>query len=708
MPGGTTPEGPVDASVATARPRAFRVWPSTVGAKLMVVVLTFVGIVALTLFVMTFALRLSSSARAYVTGEGHWTRAQKDAVYSLHRYAWTRDEADYRAYEAAMAVILGDRMARDEMEKPVFDRAVAERGFLQGRNDPRDIPGMISLFRDFSSVSHLQRAITFWKQADERAEALRTQAERLHTAIAGGAEASEVNAALAAIVEIDAQVAPLERQFSATLADGARWIDETILRAGIVLTLVLLAASLWVAWRVGQQIRQGVASLVRGASEATGGNLDYRIPLTTHDELGALARNFNEMMGHRREAAAAMEREQESLRALARQTHELALSHATNEAKSQFLAVMSHEIRTPMTGLLGLLELHETGPLSEPQRESVRIMRDSAVTLLRVIDDILDFSKVEAGQLQVEQVPMPLRDTIECAVATMAPGAEMKGLRLTCTVSPNLPDRIVSDPIRLRQVLLNLCGNAIKFTQFGEVSVRVEGRRSSEGHVALYVSVRDTGIGVSADARSRLFKPFSQAESSTTRRYGGTGLGLSICKGLIEAMGGTIGFSSEPGKGSEFWFELDCAIADDVAPEVAPIAIGTVARARSARLLVAEDHPVNRMVIRRQLEKLGFSVDIVDDGRQALECLDTTRYALVYTDLHMPEMDGIALAREIRRRETQGKPRVAVIALTADIMPSTVDRCLTAGVDEVLRKPMTLADHERVLARWIPENAQAA
>jgi signal transduction histidine kinase/DNA-binding NarL/FixJ family response regulator len=378
-------------------------------------------------------------------------------------------------------------------------------------------------------------------------------------------------------------------------------------------------------------------------------------------------------------------------------------AEAANRAKSAFLAAMSHEIRTPMNGVLGMIEVLERTPPGPAQGRCIAVMRDSAGQLLRIIDDLLDFSKIEAGRMELESLPFSLTGLVEGTVDTLAVQARNKGLRLAADPPGHGPDMVAGDPVRVRQILFNLIGNAIKFTETGEVRVTAETTAADDGTVDVVLTVADTGVGMNAAQLARLFQPFAQADSSTTRRYGGTGLGLSIVRRLARLMGGEVAVESTPGQGSCFTVTLRLDAAQQL-----PAAKAVAMRAETAggvapRLLVVDDHPVNREVLARQLELLGFEADMAADGAEGLALWREGRHRLALVDLHMPVMDGLDLARAIRRAEAQapGGPRTTIIAVTANALKGEDERCYAAGMDGFLAKPLALEQLERALTRHL-------
>jgi signal transduction histidine kinase/ActR/RegA family two-component response regulator len=488
-----------------------------------------------------------------------------------------------------------------------------------------------------------------------------------------------------------ALLGPLDYTEDSSISIGG--VDYGILR--LEMTGAALAQQMWEAGQrfvaigffsmlgivmlLGFALKRGLQPLqllTDSANRMEAGDLKVRIPPINIAEIAVVGEAFNAMAD----------------RIVARETDLVQARKAAEagaRAKAAFLATMSHEIRTPMNGIIGLTDLTLTTPLNAEQRGYLDLVKASADNPLDIHNDVLDFSKIDAGKLTIESVPVNLRDAVPGIMALFASRAHDKNVELRAELAPDLPRTVLSDPVRLRQLLINLIGNAIKFTERGHIILTIDVLTPDASTPTVRFAVEDTGIGIPANKIQLILEPFAQADDSTTRDYGGTGLGLAICCNLVNLMGGELSVESTPAIGSRFSFSLPLLVTDERRQSERTALVVTKPNGNK-HILVAEDSPVNQTLIRVILTKQGYAITMANDGAEAVSAFNAGRFDLILMDMQMPNLDGLAATARIREQEAMVGGRIPIIALTANAFDEDRKRCLQAGMDDFLTKPFKL------------------
>jgi len=708
-------------------------------------------VVASMLALAIVAMALLAGARGYTQGEARWSKGQKDAVLHLFRFAHSHSESEYARFRESIGVPLACREIRLRMELPRYDPAAVAYWFAKVGMNPSDREGMIWLYRHLHRVAPVKKAIVVWAEADDAMERLQRDAARLHDAIASQApNQAAIEQALAEIYRLNDRLTPLEEEFSQRVAEAGRWLHGVLILVFSIFAAVLVAAGSLIHYLLLGRIANSedrYRHLIDTASEAivladgkTGRIRDYN--RKAEEMLGTsslhLAGTVWPLLGPERSAGRALPADMASLDGAKRETRlrtangswmdvefsgsvvevrggpliELILSDVTDRkksaaelraarddalaasrAKSQFLANMSHEIRTPMNGVIGMLGL-ALEQCSDPEQEDrLLVAQNAANSLVTILNEVLDLSRIESGKLTLEEMDFDLRALFQEALRIFDAAVRDKKLRLELRLARDCPAWVRGDPARLRQVLVNLVGNAVKFTAAGYVEVHVA--RAAEGWLRL--EVRDSGIGIAADKLHAIFEAFTQADGSHTRRFGGSGLGLTITRRLVDLMGGRVWAESQAGHGSSLLVELPLAQrpAPAAAEAPAPAAMGAPAPEirPSLEILVAEDNPVNQKVLCAMLRRPRWSVTLAANGREAYERFLQARFDLVLMDIQMPEVDGLEATHLIRRHQQRTDPsaHIPIVAVTANAFEWQHDRWLEEGMDAVLTKPVDRA-----------------
>ena len=733
-------------------------------------------------FLAGFSMDILVGARKYTQSAGDWSKAEKESIILLQRYASTASEADFQKAREALRLPLALREIRLQLTRHQEDPAALARALAEADVPAGNWGRMRRRYRVFGGESHVAEVIRWWAEGDRNLEALEALGERLHTQVSAPlGDSAAIPQTFAEIYGIDDRLVTVAAGFSKSVAGAALWVQRLLITIFAVVTALLLLAG-WATYirlfqriadseqkyrhlidtageaifildgrtatildanRKGEQVLGGpveqftgtvlplsclesrehgkvaaadIAKLIGAKRESTlrsasGALIDVEFSGSdVHVRGGTLIEIILRDITEQKNAAEAMRESEKRYRQLSeelRTARDAALE--ASRAKSEFLANMSHEIRTPMNGIIGMQALALSASGAEDRIGYLEAAQNSAYSLLAILNDILDVSKIEAGRMEIHRAPFSIRRAVDECMQLVRHRAHEKGLELVSTISPATPDALVGDVVRIRQILTNLVGNAVKFTDSGRVEIRVDSGPSGADQLLLTCTVIDTGIGIRPEHKDVIFEAFRQADSSTTRQFGGTGLGLTISARLVAMMGGTISVDSTFGQGSQFRFTIPCKLAPQhsVTSPARPIPSLPGAPAKRLRILLAEDNTVNQRLAKRLLEKRGHEVSIAGDGRQAVEAaMLAPPFDLILMDVQMPNMDGLEATRAIRQMDDPQLRSVPIVAMTAFAMKVDRERCMAAGMNGHLAKPIDPAELSATVESYASQGVQ--
>lgn len=645
-------------------------------------------LIVIELVTLRYAVTVLSAMRAFVSMAGHWNDSQKNSVINLYHYAFTGDVKHYFEFHENLKVPAGFKKTRLAMEacediRSCPERKTAEEGLREARVPVEDVPALIRIIRHLRGFPYMNAPADLWRRGDALFDDLTIVGEELHQVMSASPRDSQrISDLLMRVNQLNSEFTEIHANTLTRLTAGAQFIERAIM---IILLFAIISGGCvigFITYRLIHYFNRSIEDIRSVASKVGSGDFTQRVKVESKDGLGGLAADLNKMIEDLQISVGKQEQ-----------------AESANQLKSLFLANMSHEVRTPLGVIIGMIEVLKDPSLSDKERHKyLGVIEQTGRNLQQIINDILDISKVEAGHLDIHKTKFEVKDFMDELNMNLQLLARRGKNRLEFISHGHFPDQIVCDRTRLLQILTNLISNGLKFTHKGSVSVIY----GVSGHV-LYFRVKDTGIGIPAQEQSRLFKPFSQIDHSTNRKYGGTGLGLLLSKRLAQSLGGDITLeASEPGRGSTFTLvlplrqSLPTAAPQDPEPSKREDP-ENFDKLKGKHVLLVEDSPDVQMLIQLFLKRKQMEVDFASNGQEGIEKATSKNYDLILMDMQMPLVDGYTATEKLRK---QGY-RTPIIALTAHAMKEDRERCIRVGCNDYMTKPIDPPTFYRTLMAYV-------